>query len=336
LSPLCRAMARLHLNESPYPPSPLVAEELARSAYTLNRYRDEDLERALLREIARYVDVPREFVSVYPSSSAALIAIMKMCRFEGLRFVTTHPGFHALREFARLEGIEIERIPLKLPNFELDLDEVLRRVDDRTVLMIANPNNPTSNVLIDREEVVERLAERVRILVLDEAYAEFWGKSFVSLTKRVPNLVIVRTFSKAFALAGARIGYIVAQPQTLKKIDSYRVPFDLPTPSIAAALAALQDRRHAQMIVRNVVHLRERMARELRSMGLRVLPSATNFLFVDVGRRCSEVAEELRKRNILVACFEEPPIETFIRVSVGREEECFEFIKALREVLARG
>ncbi len=327
-------MARLYLNESPFPPSPKVVEELARSGYVLNRYYDRELWNKLIKLLSHYAKLPREYVSPYPGSSEALCKLLRLARREGLRAVSLRPGFHAMKDFARVEDVELEYFDLELPSFELDVDKLLKTVDESTMLFIFNPNNPTSNVLIRDPSIVREIASRVRILVIDEAYYEFSGITFAPLVKELGNLVIVRTMSKAFCLAGARVGYVLASPEMIKRLDSLRIKFDIPIPSIAAAVAALQDLDHVKKVVEAIKVMRSRMARELEAMGLRVLPSATNFLFVEVGVRGTEVAAKLREKGIMVTAFDDPPsIQNFIRVSIGKEDENARFLRALREVL---
>lgn len=329
-------MARLNLNESPFPPSPRVVEELARAGYVLNRYFDEELWNNFVKALSHYAKLPREYVSPYPSSSDALCKLLRLARFEGMRVVVVWPGFFALRDFARVEGVDLEFYNLKLPNFELDVEELLKLVDEKTMLILCNPNNPTSNMLIEDGRIVEELSSRTGILVVDEAYYEFSGVTFAHLVKKLENLVIVRTLSKAFCLAGARVGYVLAHPSMISKLDRLRVKFDIPIPSIAAAYAALRDLDYVKKVVEAIKVLRDRMASRLRELGLRVLPSATNFLFVELPRRGAEVAEELKKMGVYVAFFDEPPIQNFIRVSVGREDENARFVRALARVLGLG
>jgi len=328
-------LARLNLNESPFPPSPRVVEELARSGYLLNRYYDRELWHELIKLLSHYAKLPREYVSPYPSSSDALCKLLRLAKRKGLRVLTVRPGFHAMKHFASVEGVELHYIDLKLPNFELDTDALLKAVDEKTMLILYNPNNPTSNILVEDPGIVREIASRVGILVIDEAYYEFSGVTFAPLVKELGNLAVVRTMSKAFCLAGARVGYVLAAPELLKELDSLRIKFDIPIPSIAAAVAALKDLDYVRKVVEAIKVMRDRLASELREMGLRVLPSATNFLFVEVGARGVEVAKKLEEMGVYVMAFDEPPIENFIRVSIGREDENARFLRALRKVLGR-
>ncbi len=328
------ARARLHLNENPFPPSPRVGMYLARYFYLFNRYDSKELTDRLYELLSNYVGFDREYIDVYPSSSAAITSIMFYARCKGARFVTSRPGFFALEEYARIAEIHVNYFELKPKSFEIDLEKLMRVVDSNTVLFIANPNNPTSNILINDAKLVEELCSIAHLVVLDEAYFEFSNVTFIDLVRKLPNLVIVRTLSKAFALAGARIGYIVAQPHLIKELSRYRIGYDVPLPSIVCAIAALEDLDYARKTVETIKFLREKMRRELESMGLYVVPSATNFLFVEVGDG-TKVARELEARGILVKFFDDPLTKEFIRVSVGREEENRKFIEALRKILGR-
>jgi len=333
-------VVRMHLNETPFPPTPLVEEYLRKYASMLNRYSDEDLTNELLDELAEYVDVNRGYLSIYPSSSAILLTLLRYARKKGLRFVMLRPGFHAMYEFAKIEDVGIENLDLKLPDFTIDKSEVIERVDKSTVLYVSNPNNPTSNLLLtnrDRDFVVE-LCGRAHTVVMDEAYYEFSGITFTELVAsgECRNLVIVRTFSKAFALAGARIGYLIGYPELVRELDGLRTLYEVPIPSLAAALAALRDLDYMKKIVAKVIELRNNLAEKLRhDLGLRVLPSATNFLFVEMPVEAKIVAEKLRERGFLTTVFKDPMIKKFLRVSVATEEDNSKFVDELKNVLRK-
>jgi len=326
---------RLHLNESPYPPSPRVGEYLARYTSVLNRYESIELKEELLRELANYVGIDRDYISLYPGSSAALIVLLKYVKRNNLRFLTTFPGFHGINEFAELENVVIHHHALIPKSFELDLNKLLKEIDKQTVVYVANPNNPTSNILLHDEDSVKKLCEKASLVIIDEAYYEFSGITFTKLLRGglCENLVIIRTFSKAFALAGARIGYVVSTPKLLSELDRYRPLFDVAIPSMAAALAALRDRDYMFKIVNVIKYLRDKLRSEVENLGLYVLPSATNFLFIELPFPGHIVAEKLRSINILIKTYSDPGIENYIRVSIGSEEENRQFVEALKNVL---
>ena len=325
---------RMHLNEAPFPPSPVVAEYLEKYSRVLNRYSWEELSNELLEELSQYVGVDRGCVSVYPSSSEALRTILRYVKKQGYKFLMLVPGFHAIYEFANIEGVQVEELSLDLPGFTLPIERLLSVADRRTTVYLSNPNNPTSNLLVRDREVIEELCQRAALVVVDEAYFEFSGVTFAELVEsRCSNLVIIRTFSKAFALAGARVGYLASSKELVREIDKHRPYYDVPIPSMAAALGALQDLDYMKKIVDEVKKLREELRRGVEKLGLRVLPSETNFLFIELPVKGEIVAKELKKRGILTKYFRRPEIERFLRVSVALREENKAFLENLRDVL---
>ncbi len=327
---------RLHLNESPFPPSPKAIEKLISYAYYLNRYSINELEQKLYDRLSEYADVPREYLSIFPSSSSIIVCAIKYAKTKNLRFITTRPGFHAVIEFARSEGFNgIEFFPLKPRTFDLDLDSFLEFIDKNSVVLIANPNNPTSNILLQNENDIIEIAKRVHLLIIDEAYFEFSGISFAKLALQHDNIVIIRTFSKAFCLAGARIGYAIASRKVLDALNSFRIAYDVPIPSMALALGALEDLDYMKRVIDTIKHLRNKLIKEIRSLGLYVIDSSTNFLLIEMPLEGVEVAKKLRLRGILVRAFPEfEELRYFIRVSVGSEDENRKFINALKEILS--
>jgi len=326
-------MIRLHLNESPFPPSPRVGEYLARFYGHLNRYALKEFNDRLIELLHNYTRIDRKNISVFPSSSSALWHLTKLAIKSGFRVVSVRPTFHGYIEMLKNEDARFELVNLRYPDFTLDLDALLERVSKDVLVYISNPNNPTANILLESRSDVEELCKRSGLVVIDEAYFEFSNITFSNLIYTCDNLVVVRTLSKAFSLAGARIGYILAPEHIIAKLNEGRLVFDVPLPSIIAAVAALEDLDYMRMVVRAVVHLRERLAAQLASAGLKMTKSSTNFLLVELPRKGSEVGEALRERGILVHVPRDPMLENFIRVSVGREEENEAFVKELMNVL---
>ncbi len=333
---MARPGIRMHLNETPFPPSPRVAEEVARAVYLANRYSNDDLINSLLRELSDYTSMPRDYLDIVPSSSVALHCMIRYVAKNKLKLVTLEPTYFVIYDMAANEGISSDRlvlVELKPRTFDLDAKLLIDRVDRDSVVYISNPNNPTSNILIDDPTIIDELCRRSHMVVVDEAYYEFSGVTFAKMVKERSNLVIVRTFSKAFALAGARIGYIIASPETRSKLNSFRLEYDVSILSIAAALAALRDRDYMKKIVEVSKTLREKMRRGVEELGLYVVPSATNFIFFEVPVEGRIVAEKLASMGIAVRAFNRPSIRNFVRASIGREEEIEVFLKALRKVL---
>ena len=325
---------RMHLNESPFGPSPAVRARVLEYLDKLNLYYIRDLGERFTSSLSRYVGVPTEYLSVYPGSSEALIAILRYCRRRGLKPVTVWPSFHGVEEFASAEGVSLGYARLVPDRFELNLTELARKGGPDRALYIANPNNPTSNMLFEDPDTLEFLLRRFGLVVVDEAYYEFSGFTVARRVLGEERLVVVRTFSKAFSLAGARVGYVVADPAVGHELRELEAAFSTPTTSIAAALGALEDLDYARKVVAEVVRLRDELKEALRSEGLIVMDSRTNFLFVKTPVRGFKVARELAKRGIRVRAYRDPDIEYFIRVSVASREYNEKFVEVLRQVLA--
>ena len=325
---------RMHLNESPFSPSPAVRLRVLKYLERLNLYHARELEEEFVRRLSEYTGMPTEYLSVFPGSSEALIAILRYCKRIGLKLVTVWPSFHGIVEFASMEGVDLGYAKLVPERFDLDLAELSRRGGPGKALYIVNPNNPTSNMLFEDFETLEFLLRRYGLVIVDEAYYEFSGFTVARGVLEWGKLVVVRTFSKAFSLAGARVGYVIANPEVVRELNSLEAAFSVPITSLAAALGALEDLDYVRKVVSEVVLLRDELKELLRSEGLGVLDSRTNFLLIRTPVRGLEVARELARRGIRVRSYRDPDLEYFIRVSIASREGNKKFFEELRRVLA--
>jgi histidinol-phosphate aminotransferase len=334
---LARAVSeyiRMHLNESPFSPSPAVRLRVLEYLERLNLYHVRELEERFMKSLSGYTGIPVEYLSVFPGSSEALITILRYCRRKGLKLVTVWPSFHGIAEFANIEGVDLGYAKLVPEYFNLDLVELARKGGPDRALYIVNPNNPTSNMLFEDFETLEFLLRRYGLVIVDEAYYEFSGFTVARGVLEWEKLVVVRTFSKTFSLAGARIGYVIANPEVVRELENLEAAFSTPITSLAAALGALEDLDYVRKVVSEVVLLRDELRELLKSEGLRVLDSKTNFLFIRTPVRGLEVARELAKRGIRVRAYRDPDVEYFIRVSIASRESNKRFFEELRRVLA--
>ncbi len=324
---------RLDLNECPYPPSQMVALEVSKYVNTLNRYFNEEVLNELLSRLSDYVGVEREFIDVVPGSESFITYSALRFRADGLRVLAPEPTFEPVIQDFINYGVRVERILLR-NDFSLDWNSLIKRLEDDVVLYLPNPNNPTGNLIIPGEDAIIKACGRARYVVIDEAYYEFSGVTYAGLTKELSNLVIMRTLSKAFALAGARVGYVIAQPGTLKKILSFRRAFDTPILSYAAALGALKDLETAREYVRRLVGTREKVVSRLRSLGsVEVVNTLANYILVAVrGLSGVELAAKLRDGGVIVKELRHPMLSRYVRVSVGSEDEMDYFIKVLEGI----
>ncbi len=324
---------RMHLNESPFEPSGLVASYVSRYVSSLNLYHVEELEREFMKRLSGYVGLPEEHLRFFPSSSEALAAVIRYCKSRGLRLVSVWPTFHGLLEFARMEGARVDLVGLAPDSFELDLLGLAREGGSSRALYLCNPNNPTSNMLFEDRATLDFLLGRFGLVVVDEAYFEFSEFTVADKIRESDGLVVVRTFSKAFSLAGARVGYIVASPELASRLGEHSALFSTPVTSLAAALGALQDLGYMREVVRRTIELREELRRGVSELGLRSLDSRTNFLFVRVPVPGRALARRLSEAGIKVRAYDDEAVRNYVRVSVSTRENNLSFLRALSEIL---
>jgi histidinol-phosphate aminotransferase len=198
-------------------------------------------------------------------------------------------------------------------------------------VFVCSPNNPTGTV--HDSSTVEALARSEALVVVDEAYIEFGGRSVADLVTRYPNVVVVRTFSKAFALAGARIGYCLADPAVVEDLRRVRLPYHVSALTQAAGLVALAHRDDAAAILDAIRQQRDRILAALPTIGVETFASSANFVLLRPPRDAGEVWRALLERGVLVRDMRDAVSDT-LRVTAGTPAEVDLFLSALQEVLS--
>lgn len=336
-------ISRLASNENPFGASPAVAQALAGLAQQVNNYPDAACT-ALRTAIAGRCGAEPGQVVIGSGSEDILQMLCLALLSPGDRVLTQRPGFGLHEIFPRMMGAEVEALALT-PALEFDLDawcEALAR--GPKIAMIANPSNPVG-CMFDAAAFQRLLAATPAgtLLVLDEAYYEYarlapgFPDALAALRDQQRPWIVLRTFSKAWGLAGLRVGYGIASDAALVQLlDRVRTPFNVNQAAQAAALAAWGDEPFMAHAVRETVRYRETLVAQLRALalpGMRIAPSAANFLFIDLGRPNGPVNEGLLARGIIAKPWKEPGFETFIRVSIGMPADNERFLRALREIV---
>ena len=332
--PRIPGLVKLNTNESPFGPSPRVAEAIAAEAgETLRLYPDPeagDLRRAL----AAYHGVAPGQVFVGNGSDEVLAhAFAGLLRHERpLLFPDVTYSFYPV--WAKLFGVAFET---------LALDEAMAvRLDafDRPAgaIVLANPNAPTG-VALSRDQIEALLAAHPDIPVLiDEAYVDFGAETAIPLVARYPNLLVVQTMSKSRALAGLRVGYAIGDVALIEALTRVKDSFNsypLGRPAQAGAIASLADEAHFQAGRAAVIAGRARMSEGLADLGFEAPPSSANFVFArHPGRGGADLAAALRERAVLVRRFEAPRITDHLRITVGTPDQVQRLLTALAEILA--
>lgn len=331
-------IAQLASNESPYGPHPAVAEAIARAAAASHRYPDPSAG-LLRRRIAERFEVDTAQIAVANGSCEILLAAaMALCE-PGAELVYAWPSFSMYPYLAPLSGAREIRVPLTDGDVH-DLEAILAEITVATQLvLVCNPNNPTAtHIPVERvAEFCARVPERVTV-ILDQAYAEFQldddPDAAADLRRDFPNLVVLRTFSKVYGLAGLRVGYALCSPAFRASVDAVRQPFSINALAQAAAAEAI---RHADDVAdrveRNVVG-RVTVEEGLRELGLRTSDSQANFSWVDLGDADeAEVVAALAERRILVRAGTPLGGPGHVRVTYGTAEENRRLLDAIADIL---
>ncbi|WP_083930920.1 histidinol-phosphate transaminase [Solimonas variicoloris] len=331
-------IARLASNENPYGCSPGVQQVLSGSSVEPWRYSDPACQR-LRMALGERLGVDPERIVVGNGSEEMIAAASRAFLSEGAEALTVAPcfGLHEIEPLA--VGARVTKVPMTA-DFGFDvpaLEAALARAPN--AFFLPSPWNPVGAAL-DHEQLARVIAATPEstLFVLDEAYREFTSDAipdgFEMLRESARSYVVLRTFSKAFGLAGLRVGYaICASVEIARMLSAAKTPFNVNAVAQAAAVAALDDQAWMQAAVARICAERERVAGELRALGLRVARSEGNFLFFSVGRSSAEVAAELLKAGVVVKPWVEAQYQAFIRVSIGAPIENDQFLAALAAIL---
>ncbi|XYH97815.1 histidinol-phosphate transaminase [Sorangium sp. So ce1128] len=325
---------KLASNENALGPSPRALEAARRELESMHLYPDAAAYR-LRERLAAVHGVTMSEIVQGNGSNELLDLMVHAFATPGSHIVFADPAFIVYKLVALAYGIPFTAVPLR--DLRHDLEAMAAAVTPKTrLLFVANPNNPTSTHV--GRAAVERLLREVPpevIVVMDEAYIEYADAPDFPDSMRLrglrERLLVLRTFSKIYGLAGLRVGYAVGPAQLIDYLNRVRAPFNVSAIAQAAALAALDDAEHVERSRKENRRERERLTRELTRLGLSVAPSQANFVFVDVGRPARAVYDALLRKGVIVRPFGNLP--TSLRVTVGTERENHRFLEALADVL---
>lgn len=320
---------KLNTNENPFPPSEPVMETLRKRVNgDLRRYPD-PVAWEVRNIFARQNDLAPEQIFVANGSDEIFTLLFRgfidfheTCAFP-------YPSYSLYDTLAEMNGIPFEKIPLN-KDFTLDFDRFLEK--EYRMVLIANPNNPTGTYT-SLDEIESFLKQYSGLLVVDEAYIDFYGGSALQLISQYDNLVVTRSFSKSYSLAGMRIGIAIANEEIIKGFMRIKDSYNLDTLAQAAAVAALKEEEAFRYNITMLRNNKEYLEECLAGMGFEVTPSQANFLFVRHPRvEAATLYRSLKEQNILVRHFTGPIQEEYIRISIGTMMELKKLCKALEAI----
>jgi histidinol-phosphate aminotransferase len=327
---------QLNSNENPYGPFEKALEAMTRSQTVAARYPDA-LEEEVREAIAQLHGVEPEQVILGCGSGEVLRMADMAFLGPGKKVVVAEPTFEAVLSYARVTRAEPIKVPLTA-DYRHDLTAMAAVCNDCTgLLYVCNPNNPTGTIVTgdELEVFLGKVPASVTVLV-DEAYHHFaedrrYASAFAWVGKQ-PNLVVVRTFSKIYGMAGMRLGYAVSTMENIRAMRAHMVWNNGNAAVLEAALASLQDSEHLAAMRKRMNDTRRWLCRELEKDGRSYIPSEANFVMVDVGGDVAPVIEGFRERRLLVGR-KFPSMGNWLRVSIGTEKEMETFMAHLREIV---
>lgn len=318
---------QLGSNENPYEPSEEVKRAYLESLKTVNRYPKPDY-RILKDAISEYTSFPVENIAVGCGASELIQSVCNVIIEELDRVVIPMPSYSLYILYVMLRDASIS-FPV-FEGYNIEADVIAEEKPKLTFL--CSPNNPTGNTVEKR--VVEEVAQYSEYVVVDEAYVEFSGKSCIDLVKELENLIVIRSFSKYFGLAGMRVGYAVCSEKVAEAIEKVRLPFAISYPAVKMAIAAIKSRDYYESVKEKIVSERERVFSELSKIGwLKPYPSEANFILVrvDLGSEDSSLMERLLEKGIIVRNASVMGLDgEHLRITIGKKEENDRLLQALK------
>ena len=280
--------------------------------------------------MANYSKVEPENVYPTPGGDGALRAVFYNLTQPNDKVVINSPSYSMYKVYSSVRGLRLVRVNL-IENgkwWMMDWDKFIEEARGARLVVIDDPNNPTGSPMLKAdEEKIRALTEVVNGFVLiDEAYYEFSGYSVVKLIDKYPNLMVVRTLSKAFSLASYRVGYLIANEEIIKILMKASTPFDIALPSLIAGITALENPSYVKQVVDEITKNREYLIKGLEKLGLKVYNSLTNFVFVKDER---DLLTPLLNKGVAIR----KPLQGYYRISVGKREQIDVLLNYLGEII---
>ncbi|MBW4647568.1 MAG: histidinol-phosphate transaminase [Kastovskya adunca ATA6-11-RM4] len=320
---------KLNTNENPYPPSPQALKVMQEmNGEWLRRYPDSMAE-PFRQAASQALGIPQDWILVGNGSDDLLTMIVRACAEPGRAVVYPTPTYVLYRTLAQIQDAEPREIPY-LEDYQLPLDELIAAKG--AVTFIASPNSPSGTAVPG--EMLDQLAMQLSgVLVIDEAYVDFAEENALDLVQKYDNVIVLRTLSKGYSLAGLRVGFAIANPTLLKGLIKVKDSYNVDAIACRVGAAAIADQAYKIANADKVKRSRAKVAQDLESLGFKVLPSQANFLLVQPQHiEAESFYQNLKRRGILVRYFKQPRLEDKLRITVGTPEQNEVLISTLIEL----
>lgn len=321
---------KLNSNENPYPPSPVVMEVLRNfDGEWLRRYPNPFAEE-FRQATSTALGVPSDWIIVGNGSDEILNIVIRACAEPRRKVVYPIPTYVLYRTLTQIQSAEIMEIPYS-EDYRLPLKELV--LANGSVTFIASPNSPSGHV-VPASELRELATQLSGVLVIDEAYVDFAEENALTLVKEFENVIVIRTLSKGYSLAGLRLGFGVANPKLLSGLYKVKDSYNIDAIACAIGAAAITDQAYKNLCVERVKASRTKLATDLKQLGFQIWDSQTNFLQVLPKEGNAEyIYQRLKEQRILVRYFKQPGLEDKLRITVGTDEQNQALVEALKFIL---
>lgn len=323
---------KLGSNENPYPPPKSVIEEIARASNFVNRYPDSSYGK-LKRKLSEYTNLEVGNISLGSGAGEILDSVCKITLNPLDKVVIPIPTYTMYAFLSMLRDASLEFV--ETPNFEVKAGEVIRTAKDAKLIFLCSPNNPTGRT-IEREELIKIIEGTNALIVVDEAYYEFCGKTMADEVNEYENLIVVRSMSKFFGLAGLRVGYALSNSKIIEALEKARLPFNISSMAESAAIAALGEITWFERIRKEILEERKFIMHEINKLGLDVPPSEANFLLVKLlSIDMRKFIEGLYREGVIVRNVTgvQGLKGNYLRITIGKKEENRKLISAIRKLM---
>jgi histidinol-phosphate aminotransferase len=321
---------KLNTNENPYPPSPAALRVLRELDPEMLRRYPHPMARSFREAASQVLGVPADWILVGNGSDDLLTMIMRACAEPGRRVVYPMPTYVLYRTLAQIQDAEVVEIPYH-EDYSLPIAEMIAA--QGAVTFVASPNSPSGTAA--SVELLDKLAAQLSgVLVIDEAYVDFAESNALELVKKYDNVIVLRTLSKGYSLAGLRLGFGVANPGLLAGLTKVKDSYNVDAIACEVGAAAITDQLHKNSNAQKIKDARTQLSGALQKLGFEVLPSQANFLLAKLPTGNAQWLYEIcKERGIFVRYFNQPGLQDKLRITVGTPEQNEALIKVLTEVL---